>query len=311
MARTADFAGVCRVSILGILIIAAVAMADAPSPTSKPVASPYSTAHDVPLEATEKPGPKKANYIEPDRYAQFRVDFNGIRGDRVPAYFYLPAQHGVPDVSHERPAVLLEYGSGGTKDANYIVAMGEQFVAHGFAVLTIDVPNRGERNTHAAKTNPFGGTFVQTLGDYSRATDYLCTRPEVDANRLAYVGISWGAITGVPYVAHDPRIKVMVSMVGGGSFTGMIPGDITAETRKAATAIDPVFHVGLIAPRPLLLLNVTHDLLVPRAMSEALHKAAGDGATKMWLETDHFFNGVDRKWVGEIVVSFVEQGLSK
>ena len=57
-------------------------------------------------------------------------------------------------------------------------------------------------------------------GDYSRATDFLTARPEVDKDRLGFVGISWGAITGITYVAYDPRIKAMGSMVGGGNFLG-------------------------------------------------------------------------------------------
>src|SRR5882724_3752522 len=130
-------------SIVGLVLLVAPMLAAAPA--TQPVPPPYPTAHDAPLDATERPGPKKLNYIDAERYAQYRVEFNGIRGDRVPGYFYLPAEHGRAEVGHKRPAVLLQYGSGGNKGTDYIVALGQQFVEHGFAVLTIDVPNRGER----------------------------------------------------------------------------------------------------------------------------------------------------------------------
>lgn len=295
--------------LLAVLVAPALAAVPATQPATLPAPPPYQTAHDAPLDAVERPGPKKLNYIPADRYAQWRVEFNGIRGDRVPGYFYLPADHGKADAGHKHAAVLLLYGSGGNKGTDYIVALGQQFVEHGFAVLTIDVPNRGERKDNSGKRNPFEGTTIQTMGDYSRATDYLCSRPDVDASRLAYAGISWGAITGIPYAAHDPRIKVVVSMVGGGGFLDLIHGPVEEATRQAALATDPVFHVGLIAPRPLLLLNVTHDQLVPRVLSEALHKAAPPGAKKVWLDTDHYFSNVDRRRVGETVVGFVEKGL--
>ena len=49
------------------------------------------------------------------------------------------------DGKAKHPAVLLQYGTGGNKSTNYITELGRQFVARGFVVLTIDVPNRGER----------------------------------------------------------------------------------------------------------------------------------------------------------------------
>src|SRR5205823_6316971 len=99
------------------------------------------------------------------------------------------------------PAVLLQYGSGGNKNTNYIVALGRQFVEHGYVVLTIDVPGRGERKEKPAERRMFDGRFAETFGDYSRAIDYLCSRPDVDAGRVAYAGISWGAITGITFAA--------------------------------------------------------------------------------------------------------------
>ena len=89
------------------------------------------------------------------------------------------------DERAKHPAVLLQYGSGGNKSTNYIVALGEQFVARGFVVLTIDVPSRGERRVSrrqgAAGRRCFArGMFPWYLGDYSRAIDYLSARPDVD-----------------------------------------------------------------------------------------------------------------------------------
>lgn len=275
--------------------IATAGFARATGPESTP---PYATAHTAALDPVAKEIAKLATYT------QFRVEFNGIMGGRVPGFLYVPV-----DGKMKHPAVLLQYGSGGNKGTNYIVALGRQFVGHGFVVLTIDIPSKGERKKKEKDPLPFQGHFLETLGDYSRSVDYLTSRPDVDVEKLSYTGISWGAITGITFVAHDSRIKVMASMVGGGNFLGLIPGASDAETRKAVEKWDPVFHVGLIAPRPLLLLNVTKDQLVPRVMADSLHKAAGEGAKKVWLETDHFFTGLDRAEVGETVVKFVQENL--
>ncbi len=271
-----------------------------------PPRSPYTTAHDQPLDAVE------FALSETAEFTQLRVEFSGIKKDRVPAFLYLPAG-GVA----KRPAVLLQYGSGGNKNTNYIVALGRQFIAHGFIVLTIDAPGRGERKTKDSKspdwilTNEGREVFLQYCGDYSRAVDYLVSRPDVDRDRISYVGISWGAITGITFVAHDPRVKAMASVVAGGNFLRLagVLAKPDGEGNDAPISIDPVHHVAQITPRPLLLLNVTRDQLVPRPFADALHAAAGDGAKKVWLDTDHFFSTVDRGEMGEMVIRFVKESL--
>lgn len=263
-----------------------------------PATRPYPMAPEAPLNA------KLKLLKEEDGFTQHRIEFDGINKDRVPAFLYVPK-----DGKAKRPAVLCQYGSGGNKNTDYIVFLDREFVKRGFVVITIDIPFKGERKTPDGKPPVFGPRFPQTCGDYSRAVDYLASREDVDANRIGFVGISWGAITGVTYVAHDPRIKAMVSLVGGGNFIGWFPGQLSDETRKAAQMYDPVYHVGLIAPRPLLLINVTKDVLVPKFFGQALQDAAGPDAKKIWLETTHYFEGVDYPKLAKDVIDFVEAGM--
>jgi dienelactone hydrolase len=276
--------------------------------TTQPAPIPYRVDHDAPLRATQ------TLVTDGKDFAKYRVEFNGIQRDRVPAFLYVPK-----DGRGTHPAVLLQYGSGGNKSTNYIVILGEQFVRRGFVVLTIDVPGRGERRkrdkaTPASRAAYLAsvfkrGTFLQTLGDYSRAVDYLSQRGDVDKGRIGYAGISLGAITGLTYVAHDPRVHAMASIVGGANFLGMLPIDWDPDVIEIAKRVDPFYHVALIAPRPLLLLNVTHDQLVPRFFGEQLHKAAPEEAKKVRIDTDHFFRGVDRVKVLDQVIDFMEDGL--
>ena len=294
-------------AVLTTTITAARADSNASLPAPVPFAAPaelkrpYPVAHEAPLDARETVVERAAGYTKS------RVEFNGIRKDRVPGFLYVP--NGGKD---KHPAVLLQYGSGGHKGTFYIVALAQQFVAKGFVVLTIDSPMKGERKPPRDQRNWWSGLgergrFQWYCGDYSRAVDYLVTRPDVDADRVGYAGVSWGAITGITYSAHDPRIKAVASIVGGGNFMGPLADkvEMSKETVEAAKTFDPVYHVGLLAPRPLLLLNVTKDQLVPRFFADALHKAAGDGAKKMWVETDHFFQGVDRYAILEDVIAFM------
>jgi dienelactone hydrolase len=269
------------------------------------VKPPYRVDHDAPLEAREQFA------VEAKDHVKWRVEFNGINRDRVPAFVYVPK-----DGRGRHPAVLLQYGSGGNKSTRYIVTLAEQFVARGFLVMTIDVPNRGERRKRdgAGGRGWMGlfrpGTIVQTLGDYGRAVDYLSSRADVDPDRIGYAGISLGAITGLTFVAHEPRVRAMASIVGGANMLGMLKVELDPAVLETARRIDPFYHVAQIAPRPLLLLNATKDQLVPRFFGEQLHKAAAGGNVKrVWVETDHFFRGVDRYAVMETVIDFMRDSL--
>src|ERR1041385_8128954 len=116
--------------LLVILFLPSALCADALIPST-----PFGTAHDSPLHAQEKILQKT------DAYTQLRVEFDGISPhSRVPAFLYIP-NDGKP----KHPAVLSQYGSGGSKKTDYIVAIDQQAVAKGFVVLTIDIPDKGER----------------------------------------------------------------------------------------------------------------------------------------------------------------------
>ncbi|MSQ93621.1 MAG: hypothetical protein EXR98_03590 [Gemmataceae bacterium] len=279
-----------------------------PKAEPKKVAAPYATAPDKPLD------PKEEVVNEADNHTQYRVEFNGIKGDRVPAYLYVPKNKD--GRLKDCPAILLQYGSGGNKKTNYIVEIGKLFVGRGYVVITIDSPNQGERKGKDKKANDILGLLgtemvMHYCGDYSRAVDYLAARPEVNKDRLGYVGLSWGAITGITYVAYDQRIKAMGSMVGGGNFLGLYT---KKEAEKAATegskSSDPVHHVARIAPRPLLFINVTKDQLILKSWAESLHKHAGAGSKVVWHDTDHYFKTVDRTVVCNSVIDFMDKELA-
>jgi cephalosporin-C deacetylase-like acetyl esterase len=55
---------------------------------------------------------------------------------------------------------------------------------------------------------------VQTILDMRRGADLLLARPDVDRNRLAYVGHSYNAATGAFLAGIDKRFKALVLMAG-------------------------------------------------------------------------------------------------
>jgi dienelactone hydrolase len=177
--------------------------------------------------------------------------------------------------------------------------------ARGIIALAIDAPGRGERKGPGRRGPNMWNLpevrkwFGQHCGDYSRALDYLSTRKDVDAERLGYVGFSWGAITGITFAAHDERVRALTSVVGGGLLS-LLGKDL-----------DPVHNVGRIAPRPLLFLNATKDRVVLRPFATSLHKAAGKGAVVQWHETDHTFSTLDRPKIMAMLSDFMKANLKE
>lgn len=85
--------------------------------------------------------------------------------------------------------------------------------------------------------------------DLARSLDYLETRPDVQHDRVGYLGLSWGALMGPIMLALEPRLKAAV-LVGGGFYL--------ERSRPEADAFN-------FAPRvaaPVLMLNGRFDFLL-------------------------------------------------
>jgi dienelactone hydrolase len=107
------------------------------------------------------------------------------------------------------------------------------------------------------------------LWDDLRSIDYLAARPEVDARRLACVGLSVGGYRSFVLAALDPRIKAAIDVGWMSSFG-------THIRRHVMNSIGLTFHIvglyrymdlpdlaALIAPRSLLVINGSRDQLFP------------------------------------------------
>ena len=57
--------------------------------------------------------------------------------------------------------------------------------------------------------------IVKVVKDFKRVIDYLETRPDIDAEKMAYFGVSWGGILGSMIPAVEERIKIAIIDAGG------------------------------------------------------------------------------------------------
>jgi fermentation-respiration switch protein FrsA (DUF1100 family) len=234
-----------------------------------------------PLGVWTRPGPSLPT--RPDlRVLAFEFS---SRGDRVPGRLLLP-----PTGSPPFPLVLLQHGAGGAKDADYMDAVAGPWVRGGAAVASIDLPLHGERASAklggllraGLGLDPGGGELAagivreftrQAVLDLRRCLDALACVEAVDRTRVAFAGLSLGAIVGAVFCAHDLRPRAAVLALAGGG--------------RGAPETDPAHHVGRIAPRPLLFVNATRDAIVPRAAAERLHAAAGEPREVRWFDAGH------------------------
>jgi len=125
-------------------------------------------------------------------------------GDEVyDAYFC----HPVNPAPGKWPAVLLLGGADAY--AEEIFFSGRRILDRGWALLLADTPGRGSSSYLKG---------LPTRADYevpaSACIDYLTARPEIDAERIAMVGISMAGYYAPRAAAYDARIKALVCWCG-------------------------------------------------------------------------------------------------
>lgn len=130
----------------------------------------------------------------------------------------------------------------------------------------------------ASETAVWRDHVVMWSKDASRAIDYAETRPELDHNKIAYYGVSWGAVMGAIIPAVEPRIKVNVLALGGLDFHASPP------------EVDTVNFLPRVK-QPTLMLNGHYDFFFPvESTQEPFYKLLGskkDEKKKLTYESGH------------------------
>jgi uncharacterized protein len=143
---------------------------------------------------------------------------------------------------------------------------------------------------------------IQLMIDLRRGVDLLITREDVDPQRLAYIGYSYGGAMGGLLAGIEPRIKAYGLMVGdGGIVSHFTESDGTPlselerlpdEQRETWLAlmepIEPIRFIGHAMPGSLFFQNALRDEAVTRDDALA-YQAAGSAPKKIeWYESGHF-----------------------
>lgn len=201
--------------------------------------------------------------------------------DGVGPFAGVLAQHGLPGSAAEmRPLALT-------------------MARHGAVVIALDAPFSRRGGSPVRFTEADSVEQVQFMTELQRAVDLLVARPDVDANRIGYVGISYGGAMGALFVGIERRLKTGILVVADGGlvthFTGpedgaAFAGYSCAQQKRwleSMIPIEPIKYVGFASPTRLLLQSGRQDNLVPPRDAEMLHGAANEPKTIRWYEAGH------------------------
>ncbi len=134
-------------------------------------------------------------------------------------------------------------------------------------------PIHGGANSHL-----FTEYLIQLVKDFKRCIDYLETRQDIDSNKLAYYGMSWGGLFGAIIPAVEQRLKASVLLGGCLSRGGTRP------------EVDEINYVTRVKT-PTLMLNGRYDTINPfetyiKPMFDLLGTPDEHKELKLY-ETDH------------------------
>ena len=223
-----------------------------------------------------------------------RIAFGSPDGGLVTGLMWDPVTR-----SSLRPGMVLLHGHPAT--ARDMSGIAQSYALHGAVVVAIDAP-------FARRTGgPVGLTFlpqdraeqIQLMMELQRAVDVLRARVNVDEERMAYLGISYGGAMGALFAGIEPRLKTAVLVVADGglvshftgpedaSFMAGLSCELRASWFRDMAPIEPIRFIAHASPTALLLQSGRLDSLVPVADAQALHAAAPEPRTVRWYEAGH------------------------
>jgi eukaryotic-like serine/threonine-protein kinase len=183
----------------------------------------------------------------------------GYNNERLVLHIFLPKSYTVP----LQPVVFFS-GSNGIHESKFdptTINSRLLFIMKSGRALIFPI-NKGtyERQDDLKSdlqdmTVRYKDHVIMWVKEYSRTIDYLETRKDMQADKVAYLGISWGGFMGGIIPAVEKRIKVVVLNVGG------------MEMEKALPEVDQINYLPRVT-QPVLMLNGTYDMYFPVESSQ-------------------------------------------
>ncbi len=141
---------------------------------------------------------------EEAKYARYDIEISSTKTRRIRVVLTVPRP-----LSSRSPAVVCIHGHGGDRnivyeDASPYRGFARVLAENGYVTISTDV---GQHKVYEDGRTLMG----ERLWDLIRCVDYVATRDEVDAERIACAGLSLGGEMAMWLGAMDTRIKATVS----------------------------------------------------------------------------------------------------
>lgn len=168
---------------------------------------------------------------EKKRYRVFEGSINaGLNGSdddsSITFEFYEPSDHS------PSPVVLLMPILNGQK--HLMRPFATKFARNGYAAVIIDTVQRRTLLDDLGDPEPAIRLSIQR---HRRVIDWVETRPDLDASRIAVFGASLGGFNALYLAAIDPRVKVVSPALVGGSLPYVL---VSSDERRIVEATDAV-----------------------------------------------------------------------
>lgn len=154
---------------------------------------------------------KEVLLYEQNNVNVYDVTYASPKGGRVTAYLVVPAD--------KQPHAGLVFGHWGAGTRTEFLPEATLYARSGAVSLLVDNPwvrpaPWRKPLKQIADPDSDREAFIQAVVDLRRGIDLLVARPDVDAQRIAYVGHSYGAQWGAILSAVEDRLKAAVLMGG-------------------------------------------------------------------------------------------------
>ncbi len=212
--------------------------------------------------------------IDRGEYTIEKLAFESLPKVYVTANLYIPKAAEAP-----LPAVIYVCGHAFSEHGNKTAYQRHPvtLARHGYVALILDSIQIAETFAlhHGILNNEMYDWYSRgytpagvEVWNVIRALDYLETRPEVDKERFGITGRSGGAAMSWFAGAVEPRLKVIVPIMGNSTYAANVAANTQRLHCDCMFAVNfhrhDLMHQGaLIAPRPLLMAHGRRDALFP------------------------------------------------
>jgi fermentation-respiration switch protein FrsA (DUF1100 family) len=181
------------------------------------------------------------------------------------------------DCNGSLPGVVLLPGATVSKEAEQ--GLARRLSDLGYASITLDQRNLGGIDPDSDLQMFLKGvepTEHKMVYDAMAEAEILRKQPEIDPDRIIYIGESNGGRFAIIACALDALSKGVIAISTCGYGTGFAiasaGGIIDRDTARFYRSIDPESYLNMISPRPLVMIHSLNDTIISYQLAEQTYR---------------------------------------